>query len=100
MCFRVGKRVYLSCYVIAAHPGCTLGHMRQFLQFARSMLHFVPEQVQIFTTLPSTRSTVMYHSGLDPFSGREVSREKHLQGKKRQKEILFRKASKGKQKNS
>lgn len=100
ICFRVGKRVYLSCYVMAAHPGCTLGHMRQFLQFARSMLHFVPEQVQIFTPLPSTRSTVMYHSGLDPFSGREISREKNLQGKKRQKEILFRKDSKGKQKNS
>ncbi|MGM0425520.1 MAG: YgiQ family radical SAM protein [Thermodesulfobacteriota bacterium] len=95
VCASVGKRLYLSCYVIAAHPGCKLEDMRQFLEFAKSRLHFVPQQVQIFTPLPCTRSTVMYHSGLDPVSGREVSSERGLQGKKQQKEVLFDKASRG-----
>ncbi|MFW6456626.1 MAG: YgiQ family radical SAM protein [Desulfohalobiaceae bacterium] len=95
ICSKAGKRLYLSCYVIAAHPGCSLEDMQSFLRFARSRLHFVPEQVQIFTPLPGTRATVMYHSGLDPVSGRQVSREKSLQGKKRQKEVLFGKTSRG-----
>ncbi len=83
------KKLFLSCYVIAAHPGCSEQDMRHFLDFARSRLHFIPQQVQIFTPLPCTRSTVMYHSGLDPFSGREVRSEKSQKGKEQQKNILL-----------
>jgi uncharacterized radical SAM protein YgiQ len=89
---RAGKKGYLSCYVIAAHPGCTPGHMRELLRFARSSLRFVPEQVQIFTPTPSTRSTAMYHCGFDPFTGREVWSEQSVAGRRKQKEILTRKA--------
>lgn len=85
---RTGRKLYLSCYVIAAHPGCTYRHMQQFLDFARSSLHFVPEQVQIFTPLPLTRSTVMFHSGLDPFSNQKVSSEKTQKARNRQKQVL------------
>jgi uncharacterized radical SAM protein YgiQ len=92
---KLNKNLHLSCYVVAAHPGCSLEDMQSFLRFARSKLHFVPEQVQIFTPLPSTRSTAIYYSGLDPESGRQVSSEKSLQGKKRQKEILFGKTFRG-----
>lgn len=82
------KNVYLSCYVIAAHPGCSLMDMKGFAGFARSNLKFLPEQVQIFTPTPSTRSTVMYHSGIDPFTGRKVWTEKRVAGKKKQKEAI------------
>jgi uncharacterized radical SAM protein YgiQ len=92
---KAGRRGYLSCYVIAAHPGCTEGHMREFLRFARSTFRFVPEQVQIFTPTPSTRSTAMYHCGFDPFTGEKVWSERSVAGKRRQKEILTRKGSGG-----
>jgi uncharacterized radical SAM protein YgiQ len=80
------KNIYLSSYVIAAHPGCSLEDMKSFAGFARSNLKFVPEQVQIFTPAPSTRSTVMYHCGVDPVTGRNVWTEKSITLKKMQKQ--------------
>jgi len=84
-----GLSLHLSCYVIAAHPGCHEKDMKRFLDFARSELRFIPRQVQIFVPLPSTRSTVMYHCGLDPFSGREVSCVRSVAGKSKQKRVLL-----------
>ena len=90
-----GLALHLSCYVIAAHPGCRRKDMKRFLDFARTELRFVPRQVQIFVPLPSTRSTAMYHCGLDPFSGREVFSEGSVAGKSKQKQVLL-SAPKGK----
>jgi len=88
-----GKSLYLSCYAIAAHPGTTRKDMEAFLHFTQRSLRFVPEQVQIFTPTPSTRSTAMYWSGLDPFTGRKVWSERRIAGKRKQKEILTRKST-------
>ncbi|MFN2267139.1 MAG: YgiQ family radical SAM protein [Desulfonatronovibrio sp.] len=82
------RNVFLSCYVIAAHPGCTLKDMDRFREFARINLRFSPEQVQIFTPTPSTRSTAMYWSGIDPFTGKEVWSEKGIKGKSSQKQAV------------
>lgn len=82
------KNIYLSSYVIAAHPGCSLEDMKSFAGFARSNLKFLPEQVQIFTPAPSTRSTVMYHCGVDPVTGRNVWTEKSIALKKMQKQAV------------
>jgi len=84
-----GLSLHLSCYVIAAHPGCREKDMKHFLDFARSELRFIPRQVQIFVPLPSTRSAAMYHCGLDPFSEKEVSSVKSVAGKSKQKQILL-----------
>ena len=84
-----GLPLHLSCYVIAAHPGCGQNDMKRLLRFARSVLRFIPRQVQIFVPLPSTRSTAMYHCGLDPFSGREVSCVRSVAGKSKQKQVLL-----------
>ena len=83
---RFNKNIYLSCYVIAAHPGCSLKDMIDFEAFARKSLKMMHEQVQIFTPAPSTRSTVMYHAGVDPFTGKKVWSEKSVTGKKMQKD--------------
>ncbi len=91
-----GKSLYLSCYAIAAHPGTTRKDMEAFLHFTQRSLRFVPQQVQIFTPAPSTRSTAMYWSGLDPFTGRKVWSERRVAGKQKQKEILTRKSTHGK----
>jgi len=56
-------------------------------------LGMIPEQVQIFTPTPSTYSTLMYATGLDPWTLQPVHVEKTLSGKNRQKERLVAKPS-------
>jgi hypothetical protein len=47
-----------------------------------------PQQVQIFTPLPSTYSTLMYFTGIDPATGRKIFVEKNIAKKQRQKDIV------------
>ena len=83
-----GKRQFLTYYFIAAHPGCTEEDMRSLKDFAMRELHINPEQVQIYTPLPSTYSSLMYYTGLDPFTLNKLSVVKDMTGKNRQKAIL------------
>jgi len=83
-----GKRQFLTYYLIAAHPGCAEEDMRALKQFASHELHISPEQVQIFTPLPSTYSALMYYTGLDPFTLQPLFVEKDLARKEKQKNIL------------
>ncbi|MBN1447144.1 MAG: YgiQ family radical SAM protein [Bacteroidetes bacterium] len=85
---RFGKRQFLSYYFIAAYPGSEERHMLALREFAAGELAVEPEQVQIFTPTPGTWASVMYHTGLDPFTGKPLSVERGLRGKRRQKEIL------------
>jgi uncharacterized radical SAM protein YgiQ len=82
------KRQYLTYYFIAAHPGCTEEDMMELKSFIRRHLKITPEQVQIFTPTPSTYSTLMYYTGLDPFTGRKIFVEKDPLKKKKQKDII------------
>ncbi len=86
---KYGKKQYLTYYLIAAHPGSTIQDMRELKQFTRKELHLVPEQVQIFTPGPSTLSALMYHTGIDPFTGKKIFVEKTIHGKEKQKKIMF-----------
>lgn len=56
-----GKEVYLTYYLIAAHPGCYEHHMKELVEFCHDRLKTIPEQVQIFTPTLSTVSMMMYH---------------------------------------
>ena len=80
--------VFLTYYLMAAHPGCTRGDMQILRRFAQQKLHLLPEQIQIFTPTPSTFSTLMYHTEIDPFSGRKIFVEKVLSRKKQQKDVM------------
>jgi radical SAM superfamily enzyme YgiQ (UPF0313 family) len=73
---------------MAAHPGCTHTDMTALKHFTRDHLNINPEQVQIFTPTPSTYSTLMYCTGLDPFTGKSVFVEKDPVQKQRQKEMV------------
>ena len=84
----VKKKQFLTYYLIAAHPGCSLDDMRKLKRFMNEKLRIKPEQVQIFTPTPSTYSTLMYHTGLDPFTGKKIFVEKSLRGKEKQKEVV------------
>ena len=83
-----GRRQFLTYYLMAAHPGCADEDMRKLAEFSRRELHLRPEQVQIFTPTPSTWSSVMYRTGVDPFSGRKLFVEKTDRGRQRQKNIV------------
>lgn len=79
---------YLTYYLIAAHPGCTEQDMKSLKQFTSQELHINPEQVQIFTPSPSTYSSLMYYTEMDPFSRRPIFVEKDDSLKEKQKEIV------------
>lgn len=86
-----GKKQFLTYYLIAAHPGCTETDMQHLSTFASRELGIRPEQVQIFTPAPSTYSSIMYCTGLDPFTRQPLFVEKDPAHRERQKAILLEK---------
>ncbi|MEA2102132.1 MAG: YgiQ family radical SAM protein [Thermodesulfobacteriota bacterium] len=84
------KKQFLTYYLIAAHPGCTLEDMRRLRSFAHTHLKTTPEQVQIFTPLPSTLSCVMYYTETDPSSGKKLFVEKDGAKRLKQKDMVVR----------
>ncbi|WP_300457690.1 YgiQ family radical SAM protein [Desulfobacula sp.] len=85
---RSGKKQFLTYYLIAAHPGCRMKDMEALKDFTTQKLKTTPEQVQIFTPSPSTYSTLMYYTGLDPFSMTPLFVEKNPKEKERQKKKI------------
>lgn len=80
---RIGKSQHVVPYLISGHPGCTLADMLA-LALILKKLGLRVEQVQDFTPTPGTLSTCIYHTGIDPGSGKTVyvarsDREKGLQ---------------------
>ena len=61
----VGKEQYLVPYLMSSHPGSTLKEAVELAEYLRD-LGYMPEQVQDFYPTPSTISTCMYYTGLDP----------------------------------
>lgn len=60
-----GLKQYLVPYLMSSHPGSTMKDAAALAEFCRDM-GYMPEQVQDFYPTPSTISTVMYATGLDP----------------------------------
>ena len=60
-----GMKQYLVPYLMSSHPGSTLDDAIALAEYIRDM-GYNPEQVQDFYPTPSTLSTVMYATGLDP----------------------------------
>ncbi len=83
-----GLQQFLTYYMIAAHPGCTLDDMKRLKEFCGRELRLIPRQVQIFTPTPSTYSTLMYCTGRNPFTGKGCFVEKSVSGKEKQKNVL------------
>ena len=61
----LGKEQYLVPYLMSSHPGSTLKEAVELAEYCRD-LGFNPEQVQDFYPTPSTISTCMYYTGVDP----------------------------------
>ncbi|MDD7351693.1 MAG: YgiQ family radical SAM protein [Clostridia bacterium] len=80
---KLGKKQYLVPYLISSHPGCTLDDAINLALYLKS-IGYMPEQVQDFYPTPSTKSTCMYYTGINPDTMQEVyvprsKREKQLQ---------------------
>ena len=65
LCHHYHKDQYLVPYLMSSHPGSTMKEAVELAEYVRDM-NYNPEQVQDFYPTPSTLSTVMYVSGLDP----------------------------------
>ncbi|MEG0071347.1 MAG: YgiQ family radical SAM protein, partial [Raoultibacter sp.] len=62
---QLGKKQYLVPYLMSSHPGSTLKEAVELAEYCRD-LGYMPEQVQDFYPTPSTISTCMYYTGVDP----------------------------------
>ncbi len=62
---KLGKKQYLVPYLMSSHPGSALRDAVELAEFLRD-LGYMPQQVQDFYPTPSTISTCMYYTGLDP----------------------------------
>ena len=91
---RTGKKQFLTYYLIAGHPGCTLNDMNKLKRFTSRELKMNPEQVQIFCPAPSTYSALMYYTETDPFTGKKLFVEKDPRKKEQQKNVVVEKPSK------
>jgi uncharacterized radical SAM protein YgiQ len=83
------KKQYLTFYLIVAHPGCSLKKTEGLKQKLLKTIKVIPEQVQIFTPLPLTWSSVMYYIEKNPFTKKKIEVVKNLKIKRIQKEILL-----------
>lgn len=68
---RTGKEQYLVPYLMSSHPGSTLKEAVELAEYCRD-LGYMPEQVQDFYPTPSTLSTCMYYTGVDPRTMQKV----------------------------
>ena len=62
---QMGKKQFVVPYLMSSHPGSTLKEAVALAEYLRD-LGYMPEQVQDFYPTPSTVSTVMYYTGVDP----------------------------------
>lgn len=77
-----GKKQFLVPYLISSHPGCTLKDAVTLMEHLKR-IGYMPEQVQDFYPTPSTRSSCMYYTGIDPDTFEKVyvptNKEKQMQ---------------------
>lgn len=62
---QMGKNQFVVPYLMSSHPGSTIKEAVELAEYLRD-IGYMPEQVQDFYPTPSTMSTVMYYTGLDP----------------------------------
>lgn len=68
---KMGKNQFLVPYLMSSHPGSTIKEAVALAEYLRD-IGYMPEQVQDFYPTPSTMSTVMYYTGIDPVTMKRV----------------------------
>jgi len=94
---REGLNQQLIPYFISAHPETTIGQMRELGKETRNM-GIKLEQVQLFTPSPMTLATVMYYTGLNPYTLKPIKTAKSKYERLKQHDQFFGKANSGQKK--
>lgn len=81
------KKQYLVPYLISSHPGCTLKDAINLALYLKS-INYMPEQVQDFYPTPSTKSTCMYYTGINPDTMQPVYVPKSKKEKMMQRALM------------
>lgn len=84
---KIGKEQYLVPYLMSSHPGSTLKEAVELAEYCRD-LGYMPEQVQDFYPTPSTISTCMYYTGVDPRTMKPVYVPKNPHEKAMQRALI------------
>lgn len=84
---RIGKEQYVVPYLMSSHPGSTLKEAVALAEYLRD-LGYMPEQVQDFYPTPSTISTCMYYTGIDPRTMKPVYVPKNPHEKAMQRALI------------
>lgn len=64
---RTGREQYVVPYLMSSHPGSTMKEAIELAEYVRDM-GYIPQQVQDFYPTPSTLSTCMYYTGINPLT--------------------------------
>ncbi|WP_455715566.1 YgiQ family radical SAM protein [Anaerosporobacter sp.] len=83
----VGKKQFVVPYLMSSHPGSTLKEAVELAEYLRD-LGYMPEQVQDFYPTPSTISTCMYYTELDPRTMEKVYVPKNPHEKAMQRALI------------
>ncbi|MGQ1889797.1 YgiQ family radical SAM protein [Thermophagus sp. OGC60D27] len=83
-----GLNQQLIPYFISSHPGCEERDMAE-LAIETKNLNFTLEQIQDFTPTPMTLATVMYYSGVDPYTLKKVYVARTREEKLNQRQYFF-----------
>ncbi|BCJ94558.1 YgiQ family radical SAM protein [Anaerocolumna cellulosilytica] len=84
---KVGKNQFVVPYLMSSHPGSTIKEAVALAEYLRD-LGYMPEQVQDFYPTPSTISTCMYYTGLDPRTMQAVYTPKSPHEKAMQRALI------------
>ena len=82
-----GMEQYLVPYLMSSHPGSTLSDAVKLAEYIKRW-NYNPEQVQDYYPTPGTASTVMFYTGYDPFTMKEVYVPKSRDEKRMQRALL------------
>lgn len=83
----LGKEQYLVPYLMSSHPGSRLEDALELALYLKEN-NINPEQVQDFYPTPGTASTCMFHTGIDPFTGKSVYVPRAYEEKQMQRALL------------
>ena len=95
VCNREGLRYQLIPYFISSHPGCAERDMKALSERVLGKLHFTLEQVQDLTPTPMTLSSVMFYTGMNPYTKEPLFVARDQEDKKRQKSYFFADSARG-----
>jgi uncharacterized radical SAM protein YgiQ len=85
---KFGLKQQLIPYFISSHPGCSSQDMAKLASRLKQG-NIMPEQVQEFTPTPMTLATVMYYTGLNPYTLKPIFSAKTKAEKDKQKSHFF-----------